>query len=231
MTAACLLVHVPKFINYYPPLHYYSSINWMTNGIFALAYALANNGHFCKIVHLGIEKVVNRRFELADQVSRENIAAVGFSLHYHHQISDTLMEAEKLKKTNPKVFIFFGGMTASFFAGDLMAHYPFIDAVLTGEAEMPTLALMEGITGHPDDLSEVPNLVWRKSGGVITNGATYAASREDLDRLSFADLNFLQHHELYRDFPKALFHTRLSPRLNLKLSQLLNDEKKAFSRD
>lgn len=225
MPISCLLVHVPKFINYYPPLHFYSSINWMTNGLFALAYALRQHGIPSRILHLGIERVQSRRFDLADGVDGEAFDAVGFSLHYHQQISDTLAEAEKLKKARPGVFVFIGGMTASFFAGDLMARYPFLDAVITGEAEAPLVSLMQALDRHPDDLSQVPNLVWRKNGGVLTNDITYSASREDLDRLSFADLPLLHHHELYRNLPKAIFDTRLPARLNLKLSQRLNKDR------
>ncbi len=224
----CLLIHVPKKHNYYPPLNHYSSIHWMAHGIFALADALNHSGYPTRILHLGIERILNPSFELFQESAMDGVWAVGFSLQFHQQLTDTLAEAEKLKRNRPNSFIFLGGMTASFFAEELLQNYPGIDAIICGEGENPSVQLVNRLQSGSKDLSGIPNLIWRRNGQVITNPEIYSASEEDLDQWSFANLTYLQHHGWYLNFPKIIFHTRLSGKWNVRLAQILQSEKKNF---
>ncbi len=224
----CLLVHVPKWINYYPPLHLYSSLNWMSHGLFGLADTLHQAGHLCKIIHLGVEKAINPAFSLAAYVKEHQVSAVGFSMHFHQQITDTIQAARVLSEECPGTFIFFGGMSASFFAAELLEKFNFIDAVIAGEGGLPLKKLMQARKEHPQDLSDIPNLLWRQKEQVIKNEAVYLTTQEDLDQVSHTNLSQMEHHEHYLNFPKAVLRTRLPHSLNFKMSQKLQAEKRNF---
>ena len=47
------------------------------------------------------------------------------------------------------------------------------------------------------DLQDVPNLSYHDNGAVVENELTYTAAPEDLDKLNFTDLTFLEHHKEY----------------------------------
>ncbi|MBN2355040.1 cobalamin-dependent protein [candidate division KSB1 bacterium] len=227
-TLDCLLVHVPKKHNFYPPLNHYSSINWMAHGILALADALTKGGFKTRVLHVGIERVLEPSFRLSGHPAIQDVKAVGFSMQFHQQLVDTLAEAAELKKQRPDCFIFLGGMTASFFARELLTEYPFIDAIITGEGEFPSVKLLQLLKSGQSDYAAIPNLVWRKNGGLVVNQSLYRASEDDADRMSFANLSYLQHHSYYLNFPKIIFHTRLPGKWNVKLAQVLHSEKKNF---
>ncbi len=224
----CVLVHVPKWTNYYPPLHLYSSLHWMSHGLFGLADGLHQADHTCKILHLGMERALDPSFSLAGYVNHHQVAAVGFSMHFHQQIADTIAAARELARTCPDVFILLGGMSASYFSSELLEKYPFIHAVITGEGNQPLQALIAARKTHPDNLDAVPNLVWRKEGAVISNAAIYVSTQKDLDDVSHTNLSYLEHHEHYLNFPKAVLRTRLPHAFNFKLSQKLQSEKRNF---
>ncbi|NIA30826.1 MAG: radical SAM protein [Actinobacteria bacterium] len=221
----CVLVHVPKYQNYYPPLNNYSSLNWMSQSIFGLADALKKSGLAGKIIHPGVESILDKRFSLRNYLQQNNARSVGFSLHFHQQISDTLAAVQQLKKELPDIFVFLGGMTASFFSRELM-QYPEVDAVIRGEGEIPLPALVQKIEQGKELFDEVPNLTWRRGNEIVENPMNFVAAEGVLDKLDYAHLPYLEHYEKYLNFPKAVFHTKLSPTWNYKLSQKLYAERK-----
>jgi radical SAM superfamily enzyme YgiQ (UPF0313 family) len=224
----CLLVHVPKFRNYYKPINYYSSINWMSQGIWGLADALHKSDLDTKIIHLGIERVVNPDFRIESYVQSKNVNAVGFSMHFHQQISDVLENVKQLKSASPNTFVFLGGMTASHFSKQIMTRFPMVDAVITGEGEIPLTQLIQHLKQGNNDLSTVPNLVWRHGSEITENSQIYTATQEDLNQLSFSNLSYLENYQYYLEFPKAVIDTKLPMKLNYKLSKHIHAERKAI---
>jgi radical SAM superfamily enzyme YgiQ (UPF0313 family) len=74
-----------------------------------------------------------------------------------------------------------------------------IDFIIRGDAEIPLLELMKILTKGKTDKAyrNVPNLLWRSDGKVITNDQSYSISQEILDELEFSHLSFVRHHEIY----------------------------------
>ncbi|MDD5556859.1 MAG: Coenzyme F420 hydrogenase/dehydrogenase, beta subunit C-terminal domain [bacterium] len=218
----CLIVHVPKFQNRYRPLGNYTSTQWMALGIFALADAVRASGRSARILHLGLERALDDDFTLDRYLAGQPSPVVAFSIHFHQQLYDTLREARELKRHHPSVFVVAGGMTASFFAEDILRQFPQIDAVIRGEGERPLERLVSIAAAGGRDLSSVPNLVWRRDGGTAANDLAYVATREDLDRLDFCDLTLMENHERYVRMPKIITHLRLPPALRWRLSRALS---------
>jgi hypothetical protein len=99
-------------------------------------------------------------------------------------------------------------MTATAFAREIVHRCPFVDAVVAGEAEEPLKMLADGVP-H----SAIPNLVYRRRGGVVMNPVSYAATREELDAVDFARFDLLRDADLY-DARWALDHGEISARPN-----------------
>lgn len=218
----CLIVHVPKFQNRYRPLGNYTSTQWMALGVFALADAVAKRGHRVRILHLGLERSLDPRFSLESYLAAHPCRVVAFSAHFHQQLYDTLRVAGAVKERHPSVHIALGGMTASFFAGDILALFPHVDSVIRGEGEMPLQQLVAGVVAGGGDLSGVPNLLWRRNGAVVDNEGRYLASPGDLDALDFCNLSYMEHHESYVHMPKIFTHLRLPPRMKWGMSRLIS---------
>ena len=86
----CMLVHAPKFDNWYKPLGDYIWINYLPIGIFALADNLARHGYASEIVHLGIEWIEDHNFDIVEYVGKTRPQVVALSLHWHYQSYDVI---------------------------------------------------------------------------------------------------------------------------------------------
>lgn len=171
---------------------------FMPIGLFALAGAIKKNGFDVEIIHLDLEGDKS----IEEILDFDRLDAVGLDCHWVNQSLVVLNTAELIKKINPGVFVFLGGFTASFFAEEILYQYPYIDAIIRGDAEVPIVELCRVLhlkkTAGP--FGHIPNLVRRGADGRVEfNEFSYVAAREDLENLDFAEMSLLRNWETYRD--------------------------------
>jgi pyruvate-formate lyase-activating enzyme len=195
----CLLLHVPKFGNYYRPFGKFSSMNLSPAGMFSMADLLQREGHGTRIVHLGVELEKDRKFSICDFIREADSRIIGLDLYYHQQSYDVLDVAEKIKKAFPDKLLVIGGFTASFYPEEILRKFSQVDGVIRGDGEVPLLLLMRLMKAGKRDFSPVPNLSWRKDGVIKRNSQTYVATAEDMNRLNYANFSLMKNHEAYRD--------------------------------
>ena len=192
-----LLLHVPKFNNFYKPVGDFMWLNYMPMGLLAVADFANRQGLDIEVVHLGVEWVENRGFQVKELIdNRPDIGAVGMSLHWHHQAYDTIEVARRLKEIRSDIFIFFGGDTASFFHQEIIEQYPIIDAVVRGHGERPLLRLLEALRDKKG-LDKVPNLTWREGVRVRKNEFSYVGDAEIISDLNYTNFSLLRHATTY----------------------------------
>jgi len=196
----CLLIHTPKFENWYKPLGDFLWINYVPIGAFALADYLVQHGYSSEIVHLGIEWIEDHDFDVVDFVGKNRPNVVAFSLHWHYQAYDVMKVTEAIKTRYPDLFTVVGGFTASYYHREILEDFSFIDAVIRGEAEIPLLKLVEKVTKKEGDLGEVPNLTWRKNDEIVENEFSYVATEEDLNSLRFSNIRLLKNYQTYVNY-------------------------------
>lgn len=208
----CLLVHTPKADNHYLPLGDFFNITYLPMGMLALGEYLRRCGFAIELVHLGVEWLADPHFNLLEELKGKRIRAIGLSLYWHYQSYDAIEVARALKSQHPEAVVFLGGVTASYFATELLTRFPFLDAIAQGHAEVTLLALMEGLEqGLP--LERIPGLVTRQDAGMAapTRVATFSFRNAPptLDTLRYGDLSVLRHAELYaRSFGFPLAYSR-----------------------
>lgn len=208
----CLLVHVPKLQTYYPPYNVYQSCNRMAMGLLALADLGERNGQTVKVINLGVEKIVDKSFSFINYLKETKPKVVGFSIHFHHSLVDSLDYIKKVREALPEAFIFVGGFTATFFARDLLLATEALDAVILGDAETPLLELLDQadhLNKH-QDLSAIPNLVWRQDGEICFNPQSYCITEEYINELDFTRFDLLENWKSYVGIPTAYVRTNLS---------------------
>jgi radical SAM superfamily enzyme YgiQ (UPF0313 family) len=216
MTLDLLLVHIPKFENFYNPMGRFVLGNLPAMGLTAIADHVERAGFSVRVLHLGVETLEDPSFRLADYVAHHGARWVGFSLHWHYQLPDVLREARALKDAAPGVRILVGGLTASFFADALLESHPEIDAVVRGEGEVPTALLLRAETER--DRADVPNLSHRDARGVTRhNPIGFVADRALLDTLAFDRFDLLDHADIFFAKYNHVLWLRSFPWLNRAL--------------
>ncbi len=213
----CLLVHVPKLENRYRPLGDTLYVKSMAIGLLAMADHLERAGLSCQVIHCGVEKVLDPGFDLGACVKEASPRVVGFSLHWHPQSFDTIEAARHVKETNPGVFVLLGGLTASFYADELVRTHAFIDGVIRGDGEVPLTLLLRELGKRTPRLDSVSNLVWRCGDQVVTNDIDYVADEKAIDDLEYFNYNLMRNNRFYIDVfgrSPANYMKHVSPRLN-----------------
>lgn len=192
----CLFINTPKMASYYKPLGDFILDTYLPLGLLALADLLAKEGFSSKIVHLGVEWVLDHNFSILDYLKNKKVKVIAIPLHWHHQSYDAIELAREIKKAYPKTYIVLGGYTASYFAEEILERFSFIDGIIRGDGEEPILSLVKAVTKRRA-LSRVPNLTWRRGGKILINELSYVASQKDLDRLSFTNFKLLKNYQTY----------------------------------
>lgn len=199
------LIHCGNISLVNPDNREQKNIFYMPMGTLALAGVLRDQGQDVEIIHSDLEEG-NTIEELLDL---DRLDAVGFDCHWINQAHSVLETAKFIKEIKPEVFVFLGGFSASLFAGEIVRDFPFIDAVVRGDGEIPIRQLCGALAGE-GELAEVQNLCWRDSNGETRlNPFTYLGSVEDMDILDFTAFDCLRNWDLYMMFSR--FWTRFAP--------------------
>jgi hopanoid C-3 methylase len=127
-------------------------------GVECVAQAVRAAGHTVKIIDLQV-------FAHGD-FSRELLTfqpeAIGFSLNYLANVPEAVDLAKLAKATLGDVFVFAGGHSVSFIATELLDHGAgAIDAVVTGEGELTTPAMLAAAP----DVDGTPGVVTTRARG------------------------------------------------------------------
>lgn len=191
-----LILHIPKFSNYYKPYGDFMSVNLIPMATWALADLCVQKGFRTLLLHLGIEWIETGVFSPLPYLKTKTPRVIAIPLHWHAQSYQVLEAAKEIKAQHPNGFIVLGGYTASYFHREIVADHAEIDAVIRGDAEAPLPALLGALkTGRP--LDGIANLTWRRDGQVIENPLSFVASESEIDQSSYANLNLLKGKETY----------------------------------
>ena len=84
----CLLIHTPRFSNYYRLFGKYIFPMDIAMGLFPMADLLSRNGHETQILHLGIERITSKSFSIQAYIKETRPQIIGLSMHWHHQCQE-----------------------------------------------------------------------------------------------------------------------------------------------
>src|ERR1700686_2079596 len=129
-------------------------------GMERVAAATRAAGHDVRIIDLQIFK----HRDLFDELKSFKPQAVGFSLNYLANVPEAIDLAKDVKRLMKDCFVFTGGHSGSFVAGEILEHAEgAIDAVIRGEGETATPMLLDAIgTGS---IGKVPGVLTTQGSG------------------------------------------------------------------
>ena len=179
LEADLVLLHAPAFFDfrgrrdiYFPflgtsgdvpitPLYEYFPLGFKT-----LQRFLAERSFNVKIVNLATVLLRYPGLDVDALLGALSAHLVGIDLHWMVHVQGSLAVAERIKRIRPGLPIIFGGISATYYARELI-RYPFIDMVMRGyDTHEPMADLLAALRGGAD-LSRVANLLWKTPGGQI----------------------------------------------------------------
>jgi len=183
-----LLLHAPSVYDFRERAILYGPVSDMVPsspvfemypiGFLTIASYLHARGFSVRIVNLALRMINSRRFDVPDFLRRQRTRAVGIDLHWLPHAHGALEVARIVKEIHPDVPVILGGLSATYYAHELIA-YPQVDFVLRGDStEAPLLELLTALrTGS--SLAAIPNLSWKERGTVHVNPHLYLPTTLD----------------------------------------------------
>jgi len=171
---------------------------FMPVGVIALANLLIRDGLTVTGINYPAELLRDRAFKLRPWLkSQAGVRLVMIDLHWFQHAYGAVSVARACREVLPDARVLVGGMTASFYAAEILRSYPEVDFIIRGDAEEPLRSLVAELSRATPELSSVPNLSYRSGDQVLENALTYCATSADLDDLNFVDFQFLEHPDWY----------------------------------
>ena len=189
LTADLLLTHAPAFFDfrqrrdiYFPflgtsgdvpitPLYEYFPI-----GFKMLHRHLTAKGHAVKILNLSTVLLRYPKINIETLIQSLDVRLLGIDLHWMVHVQGSLEVARLIKSLRPEILTIFGGISSTYYAEELV-RYPFVDMVMKGyDTLSPMNELLVALKQGNNDLSHIPNLLWKSDGGVRENAYEHKPS-------------------------------------------------------
>ncbi len=134
-------------------------------GFLNIKQYLGAQGHETKIINLASLMLQYPRLDVEGLLKRLDAPVFGLDLHWMAQCHGAIEVANKLKHIHPDASIVFGGISATYFADELI-QYPSVDVVVKGYDTLEPLAqLMQSVKNGYPAFQNIPNLVYKDKGG------------------------------------------------------------------
>ncbi len=142
-------------------------------GWFSIKQHLADHGFDTKIVNVASLMLMHPDLDVPKLLSRLEAPIFGFDLHWMTQCQGAVELAAILKKVRPDALTIFGGISATYYASQLI-EYPSVDVVVQGYDTLePVRELVRQVRLGHRDFQAIPNLLYKAGGEVQATGFTH----------------------------------------------------------
>jgi clorobiocin/coumermycin A biosynthesis protein CloN6/CouN6 len=142
-------------------------------GWFSIKQHLADHGFDAKIVNVASLMLMHPDLDVRKLLGRLEAPIFGFDLHWMTQCHGAIELAALLKEVHPDALTIFGGISATYFASQLIS-YPSVDVVVQGyDTLAPVAELVRQVRKGRRDFDSIPNLLYKAGGEVQATGFTH----------------------------------------------------------
>ncbi len=157
-------------------------------GFYSMGDKLDKAGFEVKIMNLGEMIYVKGKaidYFLEELFAKYDIEVVGIDIHWMIHSAGALATAKSIKKYSPLTKVVIGGITASYYAEEILEKFDFIDFVMVGECDNSVVDLVKELKMNAPDLNRVPNLAFRENGRIEKNPVKLPEISESLEILRY----------------------------------------------
>ncbi len=139
-------------------------------GWFSIKARLADHGFDTKIVNVASLMLMHPDLDIRRLLGRLEAPIFGFDLHWMTQCHGAIELATLLKQVHPEALTIFGGISATYYA-DQLIEYPSVDVVVQGYDTLePLTELVTRVHGGSRDFAGIPNLMYKRGGDIRATG-------------------------------------------------------------
>ena len=139
-------------------------------GWFSIKARLADHGFDTKIVNVASLMLMHPTLDIRRLLGRLEAPIFGFDLHWMTQCHGAIELAAVLKEVHPEALTIFGGISATYYA-DQLIEYPSVDIVVQGYDTLePVTELVTRVHRGSRDFRSIPNLLYKPDGEIRATG-------------------------------------------------------------
>lgn len=169
-----------------------SEFHYVPVGSFALASWLGQQGYEARIVSLANVPPRDAPAYAKAAIERHEPRHVGLLLHWKETLNAFLSIGERIHRAWPQLPIWSGGITAGYYAAEMLERFDFLRGVVRGDPEPAMRTICSG-----GDLAAAPNLFHRGPEGIRAPRADWFADTGFLNELRYGDLSRIDDRERY----------------------------------
>lgn len=142
-------------------------------GFLSIAEHLRAQGLTASIVNVASLMLMHPSIDVDRLLARLDAPVFGFDLHWMPQCHGAIELARRVKAIRPDALVIFGGISATYYAQELIRE-PAVDAVVLGYDTLEPVACLvrEAKTGGRA-FDGIPNLLFKRDGDVVATGFTH----------------------------------------------------------
>ena len=146
-------------------------------GFFSMKQRLEEHGFKTDIINLASLMLQHPKMDVDKLLGKLEAPVFGLDLHWMTQCHGAIEVAKRLKAIHPDCLIIFGGISATYYADQLIQYDP-VDVVVKGYDTLdPLTMLMQAVKKGTRNFDNIPNLVYKKKGSEISStGFTHKPS-------------------------------------------------------
>ena len=138
-------------------------------GFFSIKQRLHEHGFNTEIVNLASLMLMHPQLGVERLLARLEAPVFGFDLHWMAQCQGSIELATRLKAIHPEALIIFGGISATYYADELI-QYPAVDIVVKGYDTLePVTQLMRAVKRGDHTFNHIPNLLFKEKGSSLVS--------------------------------------------------------------
>ena len=143
-------------------------------GWFSIKQRLADHGFDTKIVNVASLMLQYPELDVRRLLRGLEAPIFGFDLHWMTQCNGAIELAAVLKQEHPDALTIFGGISATYYAKQLIT-YPSVDVVVQGYDTLDpvTELVAKVVRGGSRDFGSIPNLLYKTDGEIQSTGFTH----------------------------------------------------------
>ncbi|MEM3202103.1 MAG: TIGR04190 family B12-binding domain/radical SAM domain protein [Candidatus Micrarchaeaceae archaeon] len=138
-------------------------------GYVSIVSTLVKQGYSVRLLNLAVRMLLDKKYDVSKAIKSIDSILYGIDLHWLPSVQGTINIAKIIKQYHPNRHLVFGGLSATYYAKEIMQKYPYIDFVLKGDTTEPYFSKLIDTIEKNGDYSKIPNLVWRKESKIIEN--------------------------------------------------------------
>jgi clorobiocin/coumermycin A biosynthesis protein CloN6/CouN6 len=139
-------------------------------GWFSIKARLADHGFSALIVNVASLMLMHPGLDVRRLLGRLEAPVFGFDLHWMTQCHGAIELAAVLKEVHPEALTIFGGISATYYA-DQLIEYPSVDVVVQGYDTLePVTELISRVHRGSRDFRSIPNLLYKPGGEIRATG-------------------------------------------------------------